>query len=190
MSASQLWTDLTSMSISAPEKVLRTVAVYLVLAILIRLAGKRTLAQLNNFDLVVVLLLSNVVQNAVIGPDNSLTGGLLGAAVLMAFNAGYVRLATATAWTRWFFEGSETTLVRDGVMDRRALVRLGLRPAEVTATLRHQGADDLSEVSSATLAPGGAVTVELERADQAASYGELVEEIRSLRAHLDARLPS
>ena len=72
----RMWNDLLSLGVSAPEKILRTVVIYLVLAVLLRLAGKRDLAQLNSFDLVVMLLLSNVVQNAVIGPDNSLLGGL------------------------------------------------------------------------------------------------------------------
>jgi len=76
-----------SIDISVWEKLVRTVVVYLAIAILIRVAGKRLLAQMNSLDLVVVLLLSNVVQNAIIGPDNSLLGGLLGAAVLIGFNA-------------------------------------------------------------------------------------------------------
>ena len=84
---SELWT----IGIPAADKVVRTVLVYVGLAVLLRLAGKRNLAQLNSFDLVVVLLLSNVVQNALIGPDNSLTGALLGAVVLLAVNAVVVR---------------------------------------------------------------------------------------------------
>ena len=82
-----MWTDLTHLDISVLDKIIRTVVVYLALIVLLRLAGKRDLAQLNSFDLIVVLLLSNVVQNAVIGPDNSLLGGLIGAAVLIAANA-------------------------------------------------------------------------------------------------------
>src|SRR6476620_10700012 len=77
--------------ISTLEKVVRTIAVYAFLLIGLRLAGKREMSQLNSFDLVVLLLLSNTVQNAVIGPDNSLTGGLLGGAVLLAINALVVR---------------------------------------------------------------------------------------------------
>ncbi|MEP6814563.1 MAG: hypothetical protein ABI873_03305 [Marmoricola sp.] len=91
-----MWTDLTDLGVSAPDKILRTVLVYLVLAVLLRLAGKRDLAQLNSFDLVVMLLLSNVVQNAVIGPDNSLTRGILGAVVLVAFNAVLVRVSVSS----------------------------------------------------------------------------------------------
>ena len=74
-----IWTSMFAFQIPPTEKVIRTIGVYLAIALIIRLGGKRTLAQLNTFDLVVVLLLSNVVQNAIIGPDNSLIGGLLGA---------------------------------------------------------------------------------------------------------------
>ena len=86
-----------SMDISLWEKVLRTIVVYLGIAILIRVAGKRLLAQMSSLDLVVVLLLSNVVQNAIIGPDNSVLGGMIGAVVLIGFNAGLDRLAESLA---------------------------------------------------------------------------------------------
>jgi hypothetical protein len=76
--------DLWRLGVPVAEKVVRIVLVYGGLAVLLRVAGKRNLAQLNSFDLVVVLLLSNVVQNAIIGPDNSLTGGLLGAEVTLS----------------------------------------------------------------------------------------------------------
>src|SRR6266511_5215762 len=100
--------DLWTLGVPVAEKVVRTVLVYGGLAVLLRVAGKRNLAQLNSFDLVVVLLLSNVVQNAIIGPDDSLTGGLLGAAVLVAVNASVVRgVARAPRLSRWF-EGSPT----------------------------------------------------------------------------------
>ena len=89
---SAMWTDLTHLDISVLDKIIRTVVVYLGLVVLLRVAGKRDLAQLNSFDLIVVLLLSNVVQNAIIGPDNSLLGGLIGAAVLIAANAFLVRI--------------------------------------------------------------------------------------------------
>src|SRR5438477_412591 len=100
-----------SIQLPALEKVLRTVLVYGGLAILLRLAGKRDLAQLNTFDLVVVLLLSNVVQNAVIGNDNSLTGGLLGAAVLVAVNGLVVRVTNRYPRLTKVFEGTPTELV-------------------------------------------------------------------------------
>ncbi len=90
--ASSIPHDLWTSGEPLAEKVIRTVAVYLGVLLLLRLAGKRDLAQLNTSDLVVLLLLSNVVQNAVIGDDNSLVGGLVGAVALVAVNSVIVRL--------------------------------------------------------------------------------------------------
>ena len=143
------------------EKVLRTVLVYGGLAVLLRVGGKRELAQLNTFDLVVMLLLSNVVQNAIIGNDNSLAGGLIGAAVLVAINAGLVRLVNWRPQLTRIFEGTQTVLVRDGRVDRKALHRIGLRHADLAAALRRQGASDVHEVKKATLDPGGVIVVSL-----------------------------
>jgi uncharacterized membrane protein YcaP (DUF421 family) len=153
--------NLAHIDISLTEKVIRTVAVYAALAVLLRLAGKRDLAQLNSFDLVVMLLLSNVVQNAVIGPDDSLVGGLFGAAVLVAINAAVVRASAANARAARLFEGTETVLVEDGRYDDRALRREGLRRADLDAALKRQGAGDVTNVQEATLGTGGAVVVQL-----------------------------
>lgn len=183
----QIWSDMADLQISGGEKILRTVAVYLGLAILLRLAGKRMLAQLNNFDLVVVLLLSNVVQNAVIGPDNSVSGGLLGAATLLAFNALYVRFGTASARLQWLLEGRPTELVRQGEFEHARIRRLGLKESEVLAALKHQGADSVGEVENATMSPGGSLVVELDRDAQDASLLELRTELDRLRMHLDDR---
>lgn len=175
-----MWNDLWLVQIPLLEKVLRTVFVYGGLAVLLRLAGKRDLAQLNSFDLVVVLLLSNVVQNAVIGNDNSLTGGLLGAAVLVAINAAVVRLSNRHPLFIKAFEGSPTVLVRDGRPVAGALRRLGLRRADVVAAFRQQGADDVREIKEATLSPGGTIVVTLKE-----DYRDVT--IRDLRAE-NARL--
>src|SRR4029453_2060323 len=139
-----VYSDLFHMGVPVVEKVLRTVGVYAGLAVLLRLGGKRDLAQLNSFDLVVMLLLSNVVQNAVIGDDLSLTGGLLGAAVLVAINAAVVRgVARRRRLARWF-EGSETVLVRNGQVCEEALRREGLRRADVEAAGGRQTAPSLA----------------------------------------------
>src|SRR2546426_4394592 len=98
------------------EKVIRTVVVYGALLFLLRLGGKRTAAQLNTFDLVVLLLISNIVQNAVIGPDNSLVGGLIGAAALIAVNDVITRLARRNDTVDQAMEGSEIRLVEDGTV--------------------------------------------------------------------------
>jgi uncharacterized membrane protein YcaP (DUF421 family) len=153
--------DLLHLGIPFGEKVVRTIAVYLALALLLRLAGKRDLAQLNTFDLVVMLLLSNVVQNAVIGNDNSLLGGLVGAAVLVAVNAVVARLSASNESVAKIFEGGESVLVENGHYVRSTLHREGLREADVEVALRRQGANDVTEVERATLAVGGAVVVTL-----------------------------
>lgn len=143
------------------EKILRTLVVYAGIAVLVRLAGKRGMAQLNTFDLVVMLLLSNVVQNAIIGTDTSVTGGLLGALVLVAVNAVVVRVVARSARLTALFEGTPTTLVRDGRFLRRALHREGLRAGDVNRALRAQNADEVRDVERAVLEPGGALVVTL-----------------------------
>lgn len=179
--------SLFHVDLSLTEKVVRTVLVYLALAVLLRLAGKRDLAQLNSFDLVVMLLLSNVVQNAVIGPDNSLLGGLIGAAVLVAINAVVVRLSAASRPLASLFEGNETTLVSDGKYDDRALRREGLRQADVDAALKRQGASDVSQVATATLGSGGAVVVSLKPEAAPATKAD-VAAIASALTRLEKRL--
>src|SRR5438034_4112690 len=88
--------NMFSLSLPVAEKMLRPVIVYVFLIVGLRLAGKRELAQLNPFDLVVLLTLSNTVQNAIIGEDNSVTGGLIGAATLLGLNYGVIRFCYGT----------------------------------------------------------------------------------------------
>jgi uncharacterized membrane protein YcaP (DUF421 family) len=165
--------DLFHMGIPLGEKVIRTVGVYVVLLVLLRLGGKRDLAQLNSFDLVVMLLLSNVVQNAIIGDDNSLLGGIVGAAVLIAVNSAVVRATRATPMVERLFDGTPTTLVTDGEYDDAALRKEGLRRADVESALRRQNANEVHEVEKLTLDPGGALIVELRPEEQNATKGDL-----------------
>src|ERR1700759_4505104 len=108
------------------EKLLRPVIVYLVLIALLRIFGKRELAQLNPFDLVVLLSLSNTVQNAIIGDDNSVTGGVVGAFSLLAINWIVVRILYSSPRLTRLLEGRAAILVRDGQIDRKALRRESL----------------------------------------------------------------
>ena len=114
VSGTTIWQSRFGFQIPATEKILRALGVYLGLAIIMRLAGRRQLTQLNSFDLIVMLLLSKVVQNAVIGPNYSLTGGLLGAVVLVGFNTVLERISTATKRATIICGGAPTTLVTDG----------------------------------------------------------------------------
>jgi uncharacterized membrane protein YcaP (DUF421 family) len=183
----EFWSDLfTSMDVSQVEKVARTVCVYLGIAALIRFGGKRLMAQMNSLDLVVVLLLSNVVQNALIGPDNSLLGGLVGALVLVGFNAGLDRLAQRFQSVRWFLEGTPTTLISDGRVDEAAVTRLGLTDNELLLALRRLGADHPEEVLVASLEPGGSIVVRLKPEEQSATKLDVATAVEQLKAYIDA----
>jgi uncharacterized membrane protein YcaP (DUF421 family) len=170
-----------TMDISLWEKVLRTIVVYLGIAVLVRVAGKRLLAQMNSLDLIVVLLLSNVVQNSIIGPDNSVLGGLVGAAVLIGFNAGLDRLAEFHPVGRWLLVGRGTDLILDGRLDQGALTRLGLNQGELDLALRRQGADDVTEVQKATLEPEGDIVVTLKPGERTATLDDLDRAVAELK---------
>ena len=131
---SAMWTDLTHLDISVLDKIIRTVVVYWALIVLLRLAGKRDLAQLNSFDLIVMLLLSNVVQNAIIGPDNSLLGGLIGATVLIAANAFLVRVVRPNRRVTALLEGTNDRARPRRPLDSRTHAPRGRGTAE-----RHGG---------------------------------------------------
>jgi uncharacterized membrane protein YcaP (DUF421 family) len=136
------------------EKATRTVVVYAALLLLLHLAGKRQLAQLNSFDLVVLLLLSNVVQNAIIGNDDTLSGGLLGAVILLAANYVLVRTAFMSPRFGKVLQGGATTLYEDGSYDERALRRQAITKEELVAGLRRQGLE-LDDVERVELEPEG-----------------------------------
>jgi uncharacterized membrane protein YcaP (DUF421 family) len=143
------------------------------LLFLLRLGGKRTAAQLNTFDLVVLLLLSNAVQNAIIGPDDSLLGGLIGAVSLVIANDLVVRFVRRNDAIDRAMEGSETTLVRDGAYIDRQLRRLGIRTADLEVALRRQGVERVVEVKQADLYPSGAIVVDLRPEADSASLQDI-----------------
>ena len=158
---STMWTDLTHLDISVLDKIIRTVVVYWGLIVLLRLAGKRDLAQLNSFDLIVVLLLSNVVQNAIIGPDNSLLGGLIGATVLIAANAFLVHVVRPWRGAAALLEGTTTVLARSGRWIPESLRHEGVRQSDMEAALRRQNAYSVADVDQVKLEPGGTIVVDL-----------------------------
>src|SRR6476469_5497457 len=120
---SQIWENLFTLSddISFLEKVLRPIVVYAFLVIGLRLAGKRELAQLNPFDLIVLLTLSNTVQNAIIGDDNSVTGGLIGAATLLLINHAVVRYLYGHDRIDRLVEGDSDVLIDEGIVNMARL---------------------------------------------------------------------
>ncbi len=132
----------------------RVALVYAGLLLLLRLAGKRTLGQMTPFDLLTLLLLSNAVQNAMIGPDNSLTGGLLAAAILLLFNR-----AVASSPLRQTLEGSPTLLIQNGQILHEALRREGIELEELDAALREHGVSMPEQGASAVLEIDGTISV-------------------------------
>ncbi|MFC1403835.1 MULTISPECIES: DUF421 domain-containing protein [Streptacidiphilus] len=174
--------DLWSVQIPILEKIIRTVLVYALVLLLFRFAGKRGLANLNTFDFVVMFLLSNVVQNAIIGADNSLLGGVIGAVTLVAVNAGMNRWVASDARAERLLEGTATTLVSDGAFVPGALRRLALRTSEIEHAVRVQNGDSIEEVADARLEPGGQLIVTLKEADQTATHSD----VQAIQARLAA----
>jgi uncharacterized membrane protein YcaP (DUF421 family) len=142
------------------EKLARPVIVYLVLVGLLRIFGKRELAQLNPFDLVVLLSLSNTVQNAIIGDDNSVTGGVIGAFGLLAINWLVVRVLFRSQRLTRALEGRSTTLIRNGQIDLKAMNREMLSREELLSVVHKQGFEDFHNVRKCELEPNGTFYVE------------------------------
>lgn len=164
---------LFTIGIPITEKIVRVVVVYGVLLLLLRLGGKRTTAQLNTFDLVVLLLISNVVQNAIIGPDNSLLGGLVGVIALVIANDLISRFVRRNDFVDRLLEGTNSKLVENGEFLEREMRRLGIRAADLEVALRRQGAEHVSQVKEADLYPSGAIVVELRPEAHDASLSDI-----------------
>ncbi|MFY9587794.1 MAG: YetF domain-containing protein [Actinomycetota bacterium] len=175
---------LTHLCMPVPEKLLRTVAVYAFLVIGLRLAGKRELGQFNAFDLVVLITLANAVQNAIIGPENTLAGGLIGAATLLATNFLVVRVAYRFPALDRLLEGKELTLYEKGRMNRKALQREVITEGELMSIVRRQGARSLNEVDRIVLERNGTVSVIL-RED--VTILRILEEVGDIKRALAAR---
>jgi uncharacterized membrane protein YcaP (DUF421 family) len=152
---SPFWRDLLIPGVPLAEKVVRPILVYIFLVVGLRLAGKRELAQLNPFDLVVLLTLSNTVQNAIIGDDNSVLGGLIGATTLLVANYMVVALAFRHRRFGEIVEGGPDVLITHGRINEDRLVDEKITREELEAAARKQGFSSLRDVDQAILYPGG-----------------------------------
>jgi uncharacterized membrane protein YcaP (DUF421 family) len=175
-----VWHSMFVVQIPVVEKILRTVAVYATILILFRLAGKRDLAILNLFDFVVLFLLSNVVQNAIIGNDTSLVGGIIGAATLVTVNAVLNRWIAISDRAARILEGKPTTVIKDGRFLPGAARRLSLRPTDVERAIRVQNGDDITEIATGLMEPNGQLVFTLKKEEQSASKSV----VAGLRAQL------
>jgi uncharacterized membrane protein YcaP (DUF421 family) len=177
------------------EKIIRPIIVYLFLIGFLRLFGKRELAQLNPFDLVVLLSLSNTVQNAIIGNDNSVTGGVVGAFSLLAINWALTRVLFKLPKVDAALEGTKSVLIQHGVVDAKALKKETMTEAELLSVIHKQGLNYFSEVETCVLEPNGSFYVEamkpsLDETHMAAlkdAVDLLTGEVKAMRAQLASR---
>ena len=190
LSLMQSAADMFALPVPLIEKIARTLIVYLFLIFAFRYAGKRLLAQLNPFDLVVLLILSNTVQNAIIGNDNSLTGGLVGAATLLLFNNFVVRRFYSHARLEKWLEGKPDLLIEHGKLKPETMQKDAVSKHEVIVAAHKQGFDSLADVEKAVLAPGGSLwffrhTPSTDEARQQA----LLDRLDRLERLISARMP-
>jgi uncharacterized membrane protein YcaP (DUF421 family) len=182
-----MWHEIFVVQVPVAEKVIRTVLVYATIVLLFRLTGKRGLANLNTLDFVVIFLLSNVVQNAIIGNDTSFSGGAIGAATLVAVNAAVNRLIARSPRAARVLEGASTTVIRDGAPVEGAVRRLALRPQDLEHAVRIQNGDSVDEMEHGVLEPSGQLILTLKPSEQGATKEDIAAVLARLSA-LDARL--
>jgi uncharacterized membrane protein YcaP (DUF421 family) len=182
--------DMFVLGVPILEKVLRPWLVYVFLIVGLRLAGKRGLAQLNTFDLIVLLTLSNTVQNAIIGDDNSVTGGVIGATSLLVINYVVVRFLFRRMRLDRFLEGSPTPLIEGGRLVRKNLERELITEAELQAAAHRQGFRDLSEVERAIIEAGGSIAfIGKDPSPMRTHYEELMRRLDEISRQLQALHP-
>jgi uncharacterized membrane protein YcaP (DUF421 family) len=181
-----VWHDLLIPGIPILEKIIRPILVYVFLVVGLRVAGTRELAQLNPFDLVVLLTLSNTVQNAIIGDDNSVLGGMIGATTLLLLNYGVVLLAFTNQKLGTIIEGGPDVLIGRGKVNEERLRDEKITPAELEAAARKQGFPSLKEVDQAILYPGGTFCFigKVPSAD-AIHHHQLMAELHRIRRELE-----
>jgi uncharacterized membrane protein YcaP (DUF421 family) len=190
-----LSTDMFHLPVPVVEKIVRPVIVYLCLIIFLRLFGKRELAQLNPFDLVVLLSLSNTVQNAIIGDDNSVTGGIVGALALLTINWLLMWLLYRAPKVNAALEGEPTTLIQNGEVDEQALRSESMTREELISVLNKNSFNDPADVEICVLEPNGTFYVKgkqpssdaLERSELMAALDGLRAEVIALREEITGR---
>ena len=190
---SQTWTHMFALdheSVTWAEKILRPILVYFCLVFLLRWFGKRELAQLNPFDLIVILSLSNTVQNAIIGADNSLVGGVVGAAALLGINYGIAYIKFKNAKIEQLFEGKPLVIIQDGQINHKALKRELMTKEDLDVLAHRESLNSADEIEHCILDPNGEFLVESNapsaeekfRHEVLQRLQELTEQVQQLKA--------
>lgn len=169
------------------EKMLRPIVIYFFLVVALRIFGKRELTNINPFDFVVLLMLSNTVQNAIIGEDNSVTGGLIGAVTLLATNYLVVRFIFKHRRLDQLIEGNPTILVEGGKICKDGLAKELLTEAELLTVAHRQGFSSIDEIEHCVLEPGGNFFVQGKTpgSDQL-RHAEILRTLEALKAQIAA----
>ena len=187
LASPKMWGDIFVVGAPVAEKILRPALVYVFLVVALRVFGKRELAQLNPFDLVVLLSLSNTVQNAIIGNDNSLSGGLIGAFALLALNYLVVRFLFRHRRLDEILEGAPSVLVEHGSVKQDALAKELLTTAELMTVLHRQGFETVEEVDRCILQPGGTFDIKgVNPPLEQVAHDEIMRALTDLSTNLDA----
>jgi uncharacterized membrane protein YcaP (DUF421 family) len=180
-----MWKDMFVLGLPILEKILRPVFVYAFLVIGLRLSGKRELVQLNPFDLVVLLTLSNTVQNAIIGDDNTVSGGILGASSLLLVNYLVVRFLYDHRKLDQLVEGRADVLIHDGKVQTLRLKKELITMSQLEAAARKQGFGSLSDVQECILEPGGTLSFLAKRPPvEELRHQELLQRIEKLTGEI------
>ena len=179
--------DMFLIPIPILEKILRPVLVYVFLVLLLRVFGKRELAQLNPFDFVVLISLSNTVQNAIIGDDNSVAGGFIGAFALMFCNYLVVRFLFRHRRLDQVVTGDPTTLIREGKVQHKELAKEMITVPELDVVARRQGFNGVHALEECILEPGGAFVMKgKEPSTEDQRYKEIVTMLGEISRKVDA----
>jgi uncharacterized membrane protein YcaP (DUF421 family) len=182
----QIWNNLFVLGIPILEKILRPIIVYLFLVIGLRLAGKRELASLNPFDLVVLLTISNTVQNAIIGNDNSVSGGIIGGITLLLVNYFVLRFFYRHPKLDSLIEGDPEAVIAHGHIDEKALKRMLITRRELEIAANKQGFESLDHIQRAEIEPGGAIFfIEKEPSPQERRFREILSRMERMEKTLD-----
>lgn len=175
--------DIFQLDVSVLEKLIRPVLIYVFLAVALRLAGKRELAQLNSLDFVVLLAVANAVQNGIIGDDVSVTGAVLGASTLFLLNGMLAIVLYRSPRLRTLAEGTPRVLIRMGVVDYEALRKERLTVDQLMVAISSQGAGGLDDVEEAVLEPNGTIVARMKEMDRdAMRFMDLSQQLDELKA--------
>ncbi|CCH88468.1 conserved membrane protein of unknown function [Modestobacter italicus] len=185
-----MWQAMVTLEIPVLEKVLRAALVYGVILVLLRVFGKRGLASTNTLDFIVLFLLAGGVEDAIVGDDTSLVGGVVSAITLVVLNTALTYLTNVSPRAARILQGRPTTVVENGHVRERGLKALGLRARELDHAVRSQNGDDISEIEHGELTPSGQLVLTLKPEEQSATKGDmaaLTERLQHIERLLTAR---